>query len=258
MKKLLVLVVLFVIPNIVFSQNWKDTLNVARKFYKEGKYTEALKYYKSADKLKPNDVDLSQEIAQAEYRANDYENASKNYEKAAESSKTPKQRSSVMTNSGTAKMKTKDYAGAEENFKQALRLDPSNEKARQQLVEARKARKKQEEEQKKNQNKNQGGQDQKQQQQQQQNNQQQEKGGQQSNQNQQQGKNQQKQQGEQKQQDGQGDKNQNDQKGQNGKSKLGDKQTDRKLDELTRQEMGTKRRIEGSKGNGSGTAKKNW
>lgn len=252
MKKLLVLIVLFVVPNMVFSQDWKDSLNVARKFYKEGKYKEALKYYKSADKLKPNDVDLSQEMAQAEYRADEYENASKNYDKVAENSKNPKQKSSVMTNSGTAKMKTKDYAGAEESFKQALRLDPSNEKARQQLVEARKARKKQEEEQKKNNCKN--PQDQKDQGEQQKQNQ----GGQQNKQDQQKGNSQNQQKGQQKPQDGQGDKNQKDQKGQNGKSKLGDKQTDRKLDELTRQEMGTKRRIEGSKGNGSGTAKKNW
>jgi tetratricopeptide (TPR) repeat protein len=254
MKKLLVLIVLFVLPNMVFSQDWKDSLNVARKFYKEGKYKEALKYYKSADKLKPNSVDLSQEMAQAEFRADEYENASKNYDKAAENSKNSKQKASVMTNSGTAKMKTKDYAAAEENFKQALRLDPSNEKARQQLVEARKARKKQEEEQKKNNCKN--PQDQKDQGEQQKQNQ----GGQQNKQDQKQGNSQNQQKGQQKPQDGQGDKNQKDQngKGQNGKSKLGDKQTDRKLDELTRQEMGTKRRIEGSKGNGSGTAKKNW
>lgn len=253
MKKLLVLIVLFVVPNMVFSQDWKDSLNVARKFYKEGKYKEALKYYKSADKLKPNSVDLSQEIAQAEYRADEYENASKNYDKAAENSKNSKQKSSVMTNSGTAKMKTKDYAAAEENFKQALRLDPSNEKARQQLVEARKARKKQEEEQKKQEQKKQQNQPQDQ-------GNQQNQGGQQNKQDQKQGNSQNQQKGQQKPQDGQGDKNQKDQngKGQNGKSKLGDKQTDRKLDELTRQEMGTKRRIEGSKGNGSGTAKKNW
>lgn len=252
MKKLLVLIVLFVVPNMVFSQDWKDSLNVARKFYKEGKYKEALKYYKSADKLKPNSVDLSQEMAQAEYRANEYENASKNYEKVAENSKNSKQKASVMTNSGTAKMKTKDYAAAEENFKQALRLDPSNEKARQQLVEARKARKKQEEEQKNQQQKKQQNQPQDQKDQGNQQNQ----GGQQNKQ----GNSQNQQKGQQKPQDGQGDKNQKDQngKGQNGKSKLGDKQTDRKLDELTRQEMGTKRRIEGSKGNGSGTAKKNW
>jgi Ca-activated chloride channel homolog len=252
MKKMLVLIVLFVVPNMVFSQDWKDSLNVARKFYKEGKYKEALKYYKSADKLKPNSVDLSQEMAQAEYRADEYENASKNYDKAAENSNNSKKKSSVMTNSGTAKMKTKDYAAAEESFKQALRLDPSNEKARQQLVEARKARKKQEEEQKNQQQKKQQNQPQDQ------SGEQKKQGGQQNKQDQQNGKSQNQQNSQQKPQDGQGDKNQKDQKGQNGKSKLGDKQTDRKLDELTRQEMGTKRRIEGSKGNGSGTAKKNW
>ncbi len=243
MKVFQLLIALFCFSFSVTSQNeWKDSLNVARKFYNQGKFKEALKYYKSADKLKPNDVDLSQEMAQAEYRADEFEKSAKNYDKAASSAKNPKQKSSVLTNSGSAKMKQKDFTGAVDNFKEALRQNPNNEKARQQLVEAKRAKKKQEEEQNKQKQKkqDQGKEDPKE------------------------GNEQNKGQGQQQKNKGKdkpGDqKNQNGKQDQDksGKGKLGDKQAERKLDELTRQEMGTKRRIEGSKGKGSGTAKKNW
>jgi Ca-activated chloride channel homolog len=250
MRLVQLIIVLFCFSFSASSQNeWKDSLNVARKLYNQGKFKEALKYYKSADKLKPNDVDLSQEMAQAEYHAEEFEKAAKDYEQAASSAKTNKQKSSVLTNSGSAKMKQKDFAGAEDNFKEALRQNPNNEKARQQLVEAKRARKKQEEEQnKQNQKKPDPGQEDPKE------GDEQNKG---QNQQQKNQGNQQKNQGKSKpgDQQNQGDK-QNENK--SDKGKLGDKQTDRKLDELTRQEMGTKRRIEGSKGNGSGTAKKNW
>jgi Ca-activated chloride channel homolog len=237
-----------------WSQEWRDSLNRARNLYKNGSYKEALKYYKSAEQLAPNDVDLSEEKGQSAYRAGDYREAERAFSMATIRQKDKKRKVAAYNNLGNSRMRQENYGGAEEAFKEALRLDPSNEKARQLLAEAKRLRReKQEKEQK----------EQEQKQQQNQNNQQQNQQG-----------NQQKGNQQQKQQSGQGQQKNQQQSGQSGKpgdqqqqegsagkeqKKLADKQTERKLDELMRQEMDAKKRIDGSKGTSNGKkAKKDW
>ena len=74
MKTLLLLLTLSFVATTHsgFAQEWRDTLNRARELYKSGKFKEALKYYKSAERLAPNDVDLSEEKGQSAYRAGSY------------------------------------------------------------------------------------------------------------------------------------------------------------------------------------------
>jgi len=253
--KFIVLIAFLVAASTVstsWSQEWRDSLNYARKLYKNGRYKEALKYYKSAERLAPNDVDLSEEKGQSAYRAGDYREAEQAFRTATVRQKDKKRKVDAYNNLGNSRMRQENYQGAEEAFKEALRLDPANEKARQLLAEAKRLRRekeKKEQEQQKQQQQNQNNQQQNQQGNQQQNGQQQQK--QQSGQGQQ---NQQKsgqsgQTGDQQQQGGSAGKQQ----------KLADKQTERKLDELMRQEMDAKKRIDGSKGNTNGKkAKKDW
>lgn len=232
---LMVVLTLFVSDS--WSQNWRDSLDHARQLYKDGHYKQALKYYKSAERLAPNDVDLSEEKGQAAYRAGQYPEAAQAFEHAATHQTDKKRKVTAWNNLGNTRMKQQDYAGAGESFKEALRLDPSNEKARQGLAEAKRQRKKKEEQQQNSENK------------------------QSENQQQNGGKSQQQQQGSQQQ-----NKNQEtppsqpkDGKGKSGEQKLADKQTERKLDELMRQESGTKKRLDGSKGTTNGKAAgKDW
>lgn len=257
MKSLVLIgcVVMTLLSNAGWSQEWRDSLNHARNLYKNGQYKEALKYYKSADRLAPNDVDLSEEKGQSAYRAGDYKEAESAYQSAAVRQTDKKRKVAAYNNLGSSRMRQQNYGGAEDAFKESLRLDPSSERARQGLAEAKRLKKQQEEEQQKKQ----------QQQKQNQDNQQQNQ-----NDSQQQG-------GQQKQQpsDSQGQKNQQQKQqnsGQNGQKdaqqqqggsskeqKLADKQTERKLDELMRQEMDAKKRMDGSKGSSNGKkAKKDW
>jgi Ca-activated chloride channel family protein len=234
-----------------WSQEWRDSLNHARNLYKNGKYKEALKYYKSAERLAPNDVDLSEEKGQSAYRAGNYKEAEQAYSTATVRQKDKKRKVAAYNNLGNSRMRQENYGGAEEAFKEALRLDPSNEKARQLLAEAKRLRReKQEKEQK-----------QQQEQQQNQNNPQQNQG------DQQKGNQQQKQQSGQGQQKNQqseqsgkaGDQQKQGESAGKEQKKLADKQTERKLDELMRQEMDAKKRIDGSKGTSNGKkAKKDW
>ena len=231
-----------------WSQEWRDSLSHARSLYKKGEYQKALKYYKSAQQLAPEGVDLSEEEGQTAYRAGDYPGAEKAFGRATARQKDAKRKSAAYNNLGSSRMKQENYQGAEDAFKEALRLDPSNETARQNLAEAKRKRKQKEQQQNQQQQNNQ---QQNQQQQQNQNQQQQQSSG-------QQGKEQQQQQQNSQNQQQQSNQNNSRKQGKE-QQKLADKQTDRKLDDLMRQEMDTKKRLDGSKGNSNGkAAKKDW
>lgn len=219
-----------------FGQEWKDTLNEARRLYKKGNYKEALKYYKRAERLAPNDVDLSQEIGQTAYRANDFGTAAENFERQANTAETKQKEVSARTSLGESRMKQQDFQSAVDTYKQILRLDPDNEKARQRLVEAKRLLEQQKKEQQNKQDKE-------------------NKDNQNNNQNQQNQQNQEKDSKDKQQ-------NQQNQKSQEQKSeqkKLQDKETERKLDEFSKQELNTKKRLDGSKGTTGGKrARKDW
>jgi tetratricopeptide (TPR) repeat protein len=221
-----------------FAQEWKDSLNRARALYKAGNYKEALKYYKSSERLAPNDVDLSEEMGQTAYKAGDFKTAETCFEEVAAKAETKEKRLRANTNLGETRMQQRNYEGAIEAFKNVLRENPSNEKARQRLMEAQRMKRQQDS--KKNQtNKEQQQEQQKEQQQNKENKQNCDKPNQ----------NQQNQNSSQKQAN----------KPNTGDQKLQDKQTERKLDELSRQELGTKKRLDGSKGTKGGKrAGKDW
>jgi Ca-activated chloride channel homolog len=225
-----------------FGQEWKGTLNEARRLYKKGNYKEALKYYKRAERLAPNDVDLSQEIGQTAYRANDFGTAAENFERQANNAQTKEKEISARTSLGESRMKQQDFQSAIDAYKDVLRLDQDNEKARQRLVEAKRLLEQQKKEQQNKQNKE---------------NKEQNK----DDQNQQENKNQQNQ-NQQNSKDKQQNQNQQNQQSQQQKSeqkKLQDKETERKLDEFSKQELNTKKRLDGSKGTTGGKrARKDW
>ncbi len=58
-----------------YSQHYQDTINAARNASNQGQYKKALKYYKSAERITPKEVDLSQEMGQTAYKAGDFETA---------------------------------------------------------------------------------------------------------------------------------------------------------------------------------------
>lgn len=230
-----------------FGQDWKEQLNEARKLYKKGNYKEALKYYKRADRLAPNDVDLSQEIGQTAYRADDFKTASEQFERQADKSETKEKEVRARTSLGESRMKQQDYESAIDAYKDVLRLDSDNEQARQRLVEAKRLL---EQKNKKN-NKPEQGKDNKDNKNQDQKKNDPGQNGQQDPKNQKDKKDQ----GQPK--DDQQNQSRQDQKGE--QKKLQNKETERKLDEFSKQEQSTKKRLDGSKGTTGGKkARKDW
>lgn len=138
-----------------FAQQWVDSLKVARTAYKNKEYDKANRYYRSAQNLAPKDVDLSEEIAQSTYRSRDFDNAEKVYQQAASEKKDKLEKAKMQHNLGNTRMKKKDYSGAIEAYKDALRNNPNDQETQYNLSEAIRQKKQQED--KKNNQQNQNG-----------------------------------------------------------------------------------------------------
>ena len=145
----------FIFVNSAFAQAWVDSLDVARKAYKSGDYDKAVRYYQSAQKQAPKDVDLSDEIAQSTYRSRDFKNAQKAYEQSASDKKSPEERARVNHNLGNTRMKQKDYDGAISAYKESLRNNPNDPETKYNLSEAIRQKKQQEQQKKEDQKDNQ-------------------------------------------------------------------------------------------------------
>lgn len=236
--KLLIYIAFLFCSVSVFSQEWRDSLSVARDAYSKQEYGKALKYYRSAQSKAPEGVDLSKEMGQSAYKNLQYKDAEEIYRQQAHAEKQPNEKAKAYHNLGNSLMQQKKYDEAIDAYKQSLRNDPSNDKTRHNLSEAMRLLKEQKDQQNKNNQDQNDKQDQKDQQQNQNNNQN-------NNQNQQN-------QGNQQGQQNQSDKSQNGggNQSQNNGSKLQDKAVEKKLDELMKQESATKRRMGGSQNSG--------
>lgn len=145
-----IVVVLFTVFAVQgFAQQWVDSLKVARSAYKNKLYDKSNRYYRSAQNLAPKDVDLSEEIAQSTYRSRDFDNAEKVYQQVASGKKEKIEKAKIQHNLGNARMKKKEYSGAIEAYKDALRNNPNDQETQYNLSEA--IRQKNQQENKKNQ-----------------------------------------------------------------------------------------------------------
>ncbi len=269
--KFLMFFFFIVVSGMIYSQEWRDSLETARTLYKKKDYGKALKYYESAQKKAPEGVDLSDEIGQSAYKARQFELSEKIYQQNTSNKRSEKQKSENYHNLGNSKMQKEDYQGAIDAYKSALKNNPDDEETRYNLSQAiRRLKAKKEKEEKNNQDQNQ---DQQNQNNKNQNSKDQNQGKgnkNKGNQNPKDGNQNQSQNG----QNGKGNKdpktgkgtnkNNNDPNGtpndkMNNGSKIPNKSVERMLDQLMKAEASTKRRIGGNKGDaGTNKSGKDW
>lgn len=228
------------------SQDWRDTLNLARKAYTSKDYDKALGYYQKAQQSAPEGVDLSDEMGQSAYKAKKYDAAEKIYQQNQANKQSSKDQADNYHNLGNTRMKAENYAGAVEAYKEALRRNPSDEQTRYNLSEAlrkikQQSKKEQQQQQNSDSNQNQNNAN--------------------NNSSQQQQENKQTSQDKQQQQNTSQNNNRNQGNGsqQKNSGQLSDKSAERMLDELMKREAATKRRMSGV-GSGGGRPKsgKDW
>ncbi len=133
------------------TQEWRDSLNMARTAYSNKNFKLAFQYYQSAQKKAPKNINIANEIGQTAYRLGDFNAAAQWLSKSK--IKSTKKQAKVHHNLGNSFMQQKQYAQAVEAYKQSLRKEPNNEKTRYNLSEAiRKLKEQQKDKNKKDQN----------------------------------------------------------------------------------------------------------
>ena len=128
-----------------YAQTWRDSLLVAQKAYKKGDYNTAKKLYTTLQKNAPNSIDLSKEIAQVAYKSNAFDTASKLYQQSASSQKKNIEKANSFYNLGNSFYQKKAYADAIAAYKASLRKNPNDQQARYNLSQAIRKLKKEEE-----------------------------------------------------------------------------------------------------------------
>ncbi len=127
----------------------------AKEAYQRGDYKTAIEKYKYlVDSLKVNEEEVSMNLANAYFQANDSVSASNQYRSLVQS-KSPTMRSLSNQQLGVLSNRTGKYEEALAYFKQSLRSDPGNEDARYnyEMVKKKLEEQKKQEEQNKDQNK---------------------------------------------------------------------------------------------------------
>jgi tetratricopeptide (TPR) repeat protein len=141
-KQVSVLLFVFFVSSLSFSQSWHETLETARNQYAIKNYPAAYKTYQQVAKQLPSNIQLDAEIGQAAYKAGDYTKAAQYFSKQKNAVKTKKAR--LNHNLGNAYSQQKNYQKAIEAYKKSLRTNPSDEKTRYNLALAMQKQKNQE------------------------------------------------------------------------------------------------------------------
>lgn len=156
MKTIIVLIIAaFFISDIDRIALINSLKSEAKEAYQSGDYKTAIEKYKYlVDSLNVNEEEVSMNLANAYFQANDSVNASNQYRSLVQS-KSPKMRSLSNQQLGVLSNRTGKYEEALAYFKQSLRSDPTNEDARYnyEMVKKKLEEQKKQEEQNKDKNK---------------------------------------------------------------------------------------------------------
>jgi len=228
-KHYLVLFLGFII-HCGFAQQWVDSIDAARQAYHKKNYADAERIYKSQYEKAKSKGGIDEELAQTKYRQRDYKGAIHFYQKKLKSVKNKTEKARVKHNLGNSYFEKGDYAKAINAYKEALRLNPSNDKTRYNLSEAIRQQQNQEEKNKPNNPNKQNGpkknpSDSKQ-------------------------KNDPK--------SGNNNNKNSNKNGQSSQGKLPKKEVERKLDELARKEGETRRKMGSGKSKSNNSSNKDW
>ncbi len=118
------------------AQEWMQNLKAAREAYQKKAYKQSFDLYRSLEGKLPKNVDVANEMGQAAYRAGKFEEAEGYFNAANSGVKNPNNQFISSHNLGNARMKRKDYNGAVEAYKNALRKNPNDVQTRYNLSEA--------------------------------------------------------------------------------------------------------------------------
>ncbi|MBS1933871.1 MAG: tetratricopeptide repeat protein [Bacteroidetes bacterium] len=172
MKKYFSIITMFFFCVNVFAQNENALIRSGNKLYKQKKFDKSQEEYKKATEKAPDNAVANYNLGNSQFRNNNFEEAAKSYENSIAHTNEKLTKEKGLYNKGVADIKQKKLEESIRSWKDALKLDPTDREARENLQKAlEELKQKQQQQQKKDDKKDQ---DKKQNQQQNQKNQQQE------------------------------------------------------------------------------------
>ena len=118
------------------SQQWVDSIELARKSYEKKDYAHAEQIYTRQYKNAKKRGGLDEEIAQSNYRMRDFKKANQYYQRKCNAAKNKFERARLKHNIGNTWYKQGKYKEAIESYKESLRLNPNDEETRYNLSQA--------------------------------------------------------------------------------------------------------------------------
>jgi Ca-activated chloride channel family protein len=156
MKHFVILVYLFLGGGAVLAQDADKELSRGNRFYKEGKFDQAAEQYDRAVLLAPRNTVALYNLGNAHYRNNNPAEAEKAFDLAVRQGQDARAKADAWYNKGVVLSSEKKLEESIEAYKQALRLNPADSFARENLVRAlREQQKKKQQEQEQQQKKKQ-------------------------------------------------------------------------------------------------------
>ena len=120
----------------VAAQNQHVLIKKGNEAYQKKEYNLARDQYKQAAKLNPQNEKAAFNLGYAYYKSGNPDSAMQAYDAAIENSKLPADKSSSWYNKGVVQQNNKKLPDCIESYKNALRLNPADEDARQNLQKA--------------------------------------------------------------------------------------------------------------------------
>jgi len=127
----------------VSAQTTDALIRRGNHFYNKKDYDQSLVNYDKALKKSPGNPDAHFNQGDAQYRKNDYEKAAASYDDVLQSKADENTRQSAYYNKGVAMIRQKKLDESIDAWKNALRLNPEDSEARENLVKALLEKKKQ-------------------------------------------------------------------------------------------------------------------
>lgn len=146
-KALLALAIGLAVVGPASAQNGDALIRSGNRYYKKKQIDQSLKQYQDATKKAPDDPTANYNLGNAQFRKNSFDDAVKSYDATVAHSSDKAVQEKALYNKGVAMIKQKKLEESIDAWKSALKIDPNDVDARENLTKALEEKKKQQQQQ---------------------------------------------------------------------------------------------------------------
>jgi len=136
MKKNLVIFFIFIITALTPLNSFAlldDKMGKGVKLYNDGKFEDALSNFNDAQVEDPDDKKIEYNRSNTQYKLGKYDDTVNGYQKVISGTKDKGLREKAFYNLGNSEYKKGNLKGAEQSYREALKIDPNDKEAKQNL-----------------------------------------------------------------------------------------------------------------------------